>query len=100
MACDLRCSHSLYYILFICNSTAIVCIADGKYSQMQFIEKFDRDNIDGQHLRQPVLAIATMVNIFPHQKYLCYALVTLGNRSLKLIEESNLALAMKSILSL
>ena len=34
----------------------------GKYRRMHFIEKYDGENIDGQHLRPPVLAIATTGN--------------------------------------
>ena len=53
---------------------------------MYFIEKFDRENIDGQHLRPPVLAIllgtierenfersVKSTNIVPHQKIALYS---------------------------
>ena len=67
---------------------------------MQFIEKFDRENIDGQHLRLPLLAIATrnymkifdgllaycqMCQYFPPVKELCMLYVATKTYNVYLI---------------
>ena len=47
---------------------------------MHFIEKFDRENIDGQHLRPPVLAILLETierkdcSMLPHTKIVLYGI--------------------------
>ena len=53
--------QKVFLLLLLLHTHAIIykiAIYDReKYQRMHFIEKFDRENIDGQHLRPPVLAI-------------------------------------------